>query len=294
MSKSSDPDQCAIEMHVLISYVPCLNQPTEPSGTKTMFRCLPASELAGLPPRGAPLAAMSEMEELSPVPSRRTPRRNPRVLRLDPVSQHRRVLEDQVELWWFHKPRRSMFCYGLSVCLVLGLGIAGVGLLSTTTSLSSEWRLGVGTMLCLLALAVLLKQLLSSAVQDMNCVHSRRCVELMKSGGRADPVIILATGMALAVCGGVLLYVSLTNGHHGPGQRQRDMFLAGLALLGAGSATGLAVVGYSLALSLQERRERRMLRRRRVGGRGLRNRAVMVFTVPAVQMTYSSSRVSLI
>ncbi|KAJ8011194.1 hypothetical protein DPEC_G00055640 [Dallia pectoralis] len=230
---------------------------------------------------------MAEMEELSPMTTRHHPRRTARVLRLDPVLRQRRVLEDQVELWWFHKPRRSVFCYSLSVCLVLCLGLAGVGLLSTTTSLAGEWRLGVGTMLCLLALVVLLKQLLSSAVQDMNCVYSRRCIELMKSGGRADPIIVLITGMALALCGAVLLYVSQANRHHGPGQRHRDMFLAGLALLGAGSTMGLAVAGYSLAVNLRERRERRG------GGQGLWNRAVRVFAVPAVPMT-SSSRINLI
>ncbi|XP_031666569.1 transmembrane protein 125-like [Oncorhynchus kisutch] len=230
---------------------------------------------------------MAEMEEFSPMSSRRTPRRTPRVLRLDPALLQRRVLEDQVELWWFREPRRSLLCYCISVCLVLGLGLGGVGLLSTTTSLSGEWRLGVGTMLCLLALAVLLKQLLSSAVQDMNCVHSRRRIELMKSGGRADPVVIIFIGMALALCGGVLLYMSLASGHHGPGQRHRDMFLSGVVLLWVGGTTGLAVAGYLLVVHLQQRRERRMLQRRRRGGRGLRGRAVRVFTV-------SSSRTSLI
>ncbi|KAF6719733.1 Transmembrane protein 125 [Oryzias melastigma] len=92
-------------------------------------------------------------------------------LYLDRTLTRPRLLEDQVELWWFREPRHSLFCYSASVALIVGLGLSGVGLLSTTTSLSGPWRLGVGTTLCLLALAVLLKQLLSSAIQDMNCVR---------------------------------------------------------------------------------------------------------------------------
>uniref|UniRef100_A0A8C4T5P3 Uncharacterized protein n=1 Tax=Erpetoichthys calabaricus TaxID=27687 RepID=A0A8C4T5P3_ERPCA len=61
------------------------------------------------------------------------------------------------------------------------------GLLSTTSSISSRVALGVGMMLCLLALLVLLKQLLSSAIQDMQ----------LHSGGLSDHLVILLTGLIL-------------------------------------------------------------------------------------------------
>ncbi|MFT7808990.1 transmembrane protein 125 [Arapaima gigas] len=117
----------------------------------------------------------------------------------DPARIQRDVLEEQVELWWFREPRKSLLCYCASVGLVMGCGLGGVLLLSTTTSQSSEWRLGAGTALCLLALAVLLKQLLSSAVQDMNCVRSRQHVAVLKSGGLSDVLVLLFTGLALLV-----------------------------------------------------------------------------------------------
>ncbi|KAM6948695.1 transmembrane protein 125 [Aplochiton taeniatus] len=216
---------------------------------------------------------------------------------LDLYLLQRRMLDDQVELWWFRKPRRSLLCYAASVCMVLGLGLGGVGLLSTTpASLSGQqWRLAAGTALCLLALAVLLKQLLSSAVQDMNCVRSRRRVEQMKSGGRADPVLMFVVGLTLTLGGGALLYSALASGQHRPGEIHRDMFLSGLGLLTAGAATSLAVAGYFGTVRLQERRSRR----RRRGGRTLRSGGVRVLTVAGGPMGQamgeaSSSRISLI
>ncbi|XP_071773830.1 transmembrane protein 125 [Centroberyx gerrardi] len=222
--------------------------------------------------------------------------RRPPSLHLDPTLMQRRVLEDQVELWWFREPRRSLLCYCASVALILGLGLGGVGLLSTTTSLSGEWRLGVGTALCLLALAVLLKQLLSSAVQDMNCVRSRRRIEQLKSGGRVDPVLILVVGLALLLCGAVLVYVAAA----GRGQDNGDMLLSGLVLMAAGGGMALAVAGYTGLVYLQRRREeRRRGMMRRMRARRLGSRAVRVFSVSGGQMSQaaretSSSRTSLI
>ncbi|XP_051265218.1 transmembrane protein 125 [Dicentrarchus labrax] len=180
---------------------------------------------------------------------------HPSELYLDPTLMQRRVVEDQVELWWFREPRHSLLCYCASVALIVGLGLGGVGLLSsTTTSLSGEWRLGVGTTLCLLALAVLLKQLLSSAIQDMNCVHSRRRIDQLKSGGRADPALILAVGLAVMVCGTVLLCVA-TIGNQG--HDSREMLVSSLVLMAAGTGMALAVVGYSVLIYLKRRREQR-------------------------------------
>ncbi|XP_028283979.1 transmembrane protein 125 [Parambassis ranga] len=218
-------------------------------------------------------------------------------LYLDPTRMQQHVLEDQVELWWFREPRHSLLCYCASVALIMGLGLGGVGLLSTTTSLSGEWRLGVGTTLCLLALAVLLKQLLSSAIQDMNCVHSRRWIDQLKSGGRADPALILAVGLAVTLCGMVLLCVATISSH---GHDHREMLVSGLALMAAGAGMALAVVGYSVLVYIRRRREQRrrmMMRMSRV--RRLRSHAVHVFSVSGGQMSptrreTSSSRTSLI
>nr|XP_020507360.1 transmembrane protein 125-like [Labrus bergylta] len=223
--------------------------------------------------------------------------RHPTSLYLDPTLIQRRVLDDQVELWWFRDPRRSLLCYCASVALILGLGLGGVGLLSTTTSLSGEWRLGVGTTLCLLALAVLLKQLLSSAIQDMNCVRSRRRIEQMKSGGRADPALILAVGMALMLSGTVLIFVAMTGSR---GHDRKEMLASSLMLMAAGAGMALAVVGFSVLVYLKKRREQRrrmMIRMNRA--RGLGGRAVRVFSVSGGQMSQtridtSSSRTSLI
>uniref|UniRef100_A0A3B4YEB2 Transmembrane protein 125b n=1 Tax=Seriola lalandi dorsalis TaxID=1841481 RepID=A0A3B4YEB2_SERLL len=220
-------------------------------------------------------------------------------LYLEPTLMQRRVLEEQVELWWFREPRRSLLCYCASVALILGLGLGGVGLLSTTTSLSGEWRLGVGTTLCLLALAVLLKQLLSSAIQDMNCVRSRRRIDQLKSGGRADPALILAVGLAVTLCGTVLLCMATIGSR---GYDSREMLVSGLVLMAAGAGMALAVVGYSVLVYLKRRREqrrRRMMMMRMSRARRIGSRAVRVFSVSGGQMSQarretSSSRSSLI
>nr|XP_020473961.1 transmembrane protein 125-like [Monopterus albus] len=219
-------------------------------------------------------------------------------LYMDPTLMQQHVLEDQVELWWFREPRHSLLCYCASVALIVGLGLGGVGLLSTTTSLSGEWRLGVGTTLCLLALAVLLKQLLSSAIQDMNCVHSRRWIDQLKSGGRADPALILAVGLAVMLCGTVLVCVSTVSSHS---HNSREMLVSGLVLMAAGTGMALAVVGYNVLIYLQRRRQRRRRRRRMrmIRARRLGSQAVQVFSVSGGQMSQarretSSSRTSLI
>lgn len=229
--------------------------------------------------------------------------RRPHSFYLEPTLMQRHVLDEQVELWWFREPRHSLLCYCASVALILGLGLSGVGLLSTTTSLSREWRFGVGTTLCLLALAVLLKQLLSSAIQDMNCVHSRRQIDQLKSGGRADPALMLAVGLSVTLCGTVLLcFATLGN----RGYDRREMLVSGLVLMAAGTGIALAVVGYSVLVYLKRRREQRrrrttmmMMMMRTSRARRMGSRAVQVFNVSGGQMGQasretSSSRSSLI
>ncbi|XP_027875326.1 transmembrane protein 125 [Xiphophorus couchianus] len=224
--------------------------------------------------------------------------RRPPSLYLDPlVAQQQHILEEEVQFWWFRDPRRSLFCYCASVALILGLGLGGVGLLSTTNSLSVEWRLGVGTTLCLLALAVLLKQLLSSAIQDMNCVHSRRQIERLRSGGRADPALILAVGLAVTLCGTVLLCVATVGGRS---HDRREMSVSGAVLVAAGAGMGLAVVGYSVTVHLKRRRDQRMRRRlrvrraRRLGGQGVRMFNVSPRQASQARRDVSTSRTSLI
>ena len=175
------------------------------------------------------------MPELEDFPPQQGPQQG-----ADPARIQRSVLDEQVELWWFREPGKSLLCYSVSVLLILGCGLGGVGLLSTTTSVSSEWRLGAGTALCLLALAVLLKQLLSSAVQDMNCIRSRRRIDVLKSGGLSDLLVVLGAGLALVLCGAVLLKLALANHMPKPGQALNDMYVSGVVMLVGG---GAAVAG---------------------------------------------------
>ncbi|XP_012672915.2 transmembrane protein 125 [Clupea harengus] len=222
---------------------------------------------------------MAEMERLSVARHGRGPLA-PR--RSDPAWVQRRTLEEQVELWWFGEPRVSLLCYGASVGLVLGLGLAGIGLLSTasaaSTGRSAVWRLGVGSALCLLALAVLLKQLLSSAVQDMGCVRSRRRVELLRSGGRLDTALLLAAGLGAAACGATLL-----------GLGEEDTLLPGALLLACGGAIALGVGVYAAVGFWQSRRDVGRRRRRR---RSRRRR--MMVTNPQPWRDSASSQASLI
>lgn len=188
----------------------------------------------------------------------------------DPARIQNNILEEQVELWWFRDPGKSLLCYCVAVLLILGCGLGGVGLLSTTTSVSSEWRLGVGTALCLLALGVLLKQLLSSAVQDMNCVRSRRRIDMLKSGGLSDLLVVLITGLSLVICGGVLLHLALVNHMPKPGQALNDMYISGVVLLAGGGAAVTGVVIYSVVVVILERTRH---------GRRFVDRVLSVFTI---------------
>ncbi|XP_036410790.1 transmembrane protein 125-like [Megalops cyprinoides] len=168
----------------------------------------------------------------------------------DWAASQRNILEEQVELWWFRDPRRSLLCFCFSVALVLGCGAGGVGLLYSTGGPSGEWRLGMGMVLCLLSLAVLLKQLLSSAVQDTDCVRSWSRIAALKSGGTSDLAVGLLAGLTLLVCGAVLLRLAPAAGPPRPGSALNDMFVTGAALTAAGGATALAVAVYAAAVFL--------------------------------------------
>lgn len=224
-----------------------------------------ASFLSGL---GSP-STMPELDNFPPVRETRGPElglNGP----ADPAQIQHSILEEQVELWWFRDPGKSVLCYCIAVILILGCGLGGVGLLSTTTSVSSEWRLGTGTALCLLALGVLLKQLLSSAVQDMNCVRSRQRIDMLKSGGLSDLLVVLITGLSLLICGGVLLRLALANHMPKPGQALNDMYISGMVLLAGGGAAVVGVGIYCVVVVLLERTRH---------GRRLVDRILHIFTV---------------
>ncbi|KAM3875631.1 transmembrane protein 125 [Diretmus argenteus] len=212
---------------------------------------------------------MPELEDFPPLPGPRGPGLGFNG-QADPAQIQHSILEEQVELWWFREPGKSLLCYCVAVLLILGCGLGGVGLLSTTTSVSSEWRLGAGTALCLLALGVLLKQLLSSAVQDMNCVRSRQRIDLLKSGGLSDLLVVLITGTSLLICGAVLLRLALANHMPKPGQALNDMYISGVVLLAGGGAAVLGAGVYSAVVVLLERTRQ---------GRRLMDRVVNIFTV---------------
>ncbi|NXR18462.1 TM125 protein, partial [Cinclus mexicanus] len=179
------------------------------------------------------------------------------------------ILEEHVELWWFQDPKKSILCYGTAVVLILACGIGGIILLYSTSSRSGEWRLAVGTTLCLLALLVLLKQLLSSAIQDMNCIRSRDQIELLKSGGFSDCLVLLLSALVLLVCGVVLTILSTTTTMQlSPARPLASMFTSGVILLTAGSAILLCLLLYLLCTSC-----------RRAAPRSLETGEIRVFTI---------------
>ncbi|XP_009903662.1 transmembrane protein 125 [Melanerpes formicivorus] len=181
------------------------------------------------------------MPELAELSSPRTP--------ADANHIQRNILEEHVELWWFQDPKKSILCYGVAVVLILACGIGGIILLYSTSSRSGEWRLAVGTTLCLLALLVLLKQLLSSAIQDMNCIRSRDQIELLKSGGFSDCLVLLVSAVVLLVCGIVLTTLSTTTMQLSPARPLASMFISGVVLLTAGGAILLCLLLYLLCTS---------------------------------------------
>lgn len=156
------------------------------------------------------------------------------------------VLAEQVELWWSQQPRRSALCFAMAVALVAGCGAGGVALLSSTSSRSGEWRLAVGTVLCLLALLVLVKQLMSSAVQDMNCIRQPHHVALLRSGGGADALVVLLSGLVLLVTG--LTLAGLAAGP-APARPLTAMLSVGIALAASGSLLLLGLLLYQVGMS---------------------------------------------
>ncbi|XP_004591561.1 transmembrane protein 125 [Ochotona princeps] len=156
------------------------------------------------------------------------------------------VLAEQVELWWSQQPRRSALCFAVAVGLVAGCGAGGVVLLSSTSSRSGEWRLAAGTVLCLLALLVLVKQLMSSAVQDMNCIRQAHHVALLRSGGGADALVVLLSGLVLLVTGLTLAGLAAAPA---PARPLAAMLSVGIALAALGALLLLGLLLYEVGVS---------------------------------------------
>ncbi|KAM5248780.1 transmembrane protein 125 [Ctenodactylus gundi] len=156
------------------------------------------------------------------------------------------MLAEQVELWWSQQPRRSLLCFSVAVGLVAGCGAGGVALLSSTSSRSGEWRLATGTVLCLLALLVLVKQLMSSAVQDMNCIRQAHHVALLRSGGGADGLVVLLSGLVLLVTGLTLAGLAAAPA---PARPLAAMLSVGITLAALGSLLLLGLLLYQVCVS---------------------------------------------
>lgn len=156
------------------------------------------------------------------------------------------MLAEQVELWWSQQPRRSVLCFTVAVGLVAGCGAGGVALLSSTSSRSGEWRLATGTVLCLLALLVLAKQLMSSAVQDMNCIRQPHHVALLRSGGGADALVVLLSGLVVLVTGLTLAGLAAAPG---PTRPLSTMLSVGIALAASGLLLLLGLLLYQVGVS---------------------------------------------
>ncbi|CAH2310490.1 transmembrane 125 [Pelobates cultripes] len=191
------------------------------------------------------------------------------------------ILQEHMELWWSRDPVRSIVCYTTSVLLILACGIGGIVLLSTTTSRSGEWRLAIGSMLCILALLILLKQLLSSAIQDMHCIQSRERIDMLKSGGFSDILIFLFSGLIIFISGVVLYILSFTGDIGGYGTVLITMHSVGLALLIIGAIILLGLLVYVLV----------MLYWSCVSSRGPQIRNINIFSVSG-QLSGSSNTTS--
>ncbi|XP_027979125.1 transmembrane protein 125 [Eumetopias jubatus] len=155
------------------------------------------------------------------------------------------MLAEQVELWWSQQPRRSVLCFSVAVVLVAGCGAGGVALLSSTSSRSGEWRLATGTVLCLLALLVLVKQLMSSAVQDMNCIRQPQHVALLRSGGGADALVVLLSGLVVLVTGLTLAGLAAAPA---PARPLAAMLSVGIGLAASGSLLLLGLLLYQVGV----------------------------------------------
>ncbi|XP_069498548.1 transmembrane protein 125 [Ambystoma mexicanum] len=182
---------------------------------------------------------MAEMEEVYP----------PRVP-VDPGRMRRNILDEHIELWWTREPRKSILCYSMAVLVIILCGVGGIVLLASTSSRSGEWRMAVGSSLCILALLILMKQLLSSAVQDMNCIQSRDQIDMLKSGGLSDSLVLLVSALLILVCGIILVVLASSTPQASDARPLTAMFSVGVTLTSAGSMLLFGVLVYLAAIFL--------------------------------------------
>ncbi|KAM5148598.1 transmembrane protein 125 [Mantella aurantiaca] len=166
----------------------------------------------------------------------------------DQERMQNETLEEHTELWWSRHPVKSIVCYCLAVLLILACGVGGIVLLSTTTSRSGEWRLAVGATLCILSLLILLKQLLSSAIQDMQCVTRRQRINMLKSGGLSDIIVFLVSAVVILVCGVVLLVLSSSGETPGFPAVLVTMYTVGISLTVIGVLILAAAATFALVV----------------------------------------------
>ncbi|KAM8930536.1 transmembrane protein 125 [Pelodytes ibericus] len=179
------------------------------------------------------------------------------------------IFEEHLELWWSREPVKSIVCYGLAVILILACSIGGIVLLSSTVSRSGEWRLVVGAILCILALLILLKQLLSSAIQDMQCVQSRDRIDMLKSGGFSDTLVFLISAIIILTCGVSLFILSFTSENPGSATILLTMHTVGVVLIAFGVLILFGLLMYVLVI----------LYKSCVSSRGLQIRDINVFSI---------------
>nr|XP_033772379.1 transmembrane protein 125 [Geotrypetes seraphini]XP_033772380.1 transmembrane protein 125 [Geotrypetes seraphini]XP_033772381.1 transmembrane protein 125 [Geotrypetes seraphini]XP_033772382.1 transmembrane protein 125 [Geotrypetes seraphini] len=178
---------------------------------------------------------MPELEELTPPQAS-----------VNPVHIQRNILEEHIELRWSEDFRRSVVCYSLAVVLILMCGVGGILLLYSTSSRSGEWRLAIGTILCILALLILMKQLLSSAVQDMNCIRNQEQIDLLKSGGFSDAVVLYISAIIIFTCGIVLIVMSISIPQVNSLRPLNTMYSVGVTLAAIGTFIFLGVLLYTI------------------------------------------------
>ncbi|XP_030062069.1 transmembrane protein 125 [Microcaecilia unicolor] len=179
---------------------------------------------------------MPELEEMTPPQASGIPDRI-----------QRNILEEHIELRWSQDFKRSVVCYSLAIVLILMCGVGGILLLYSTSSRSGEWRLAIGTILCILALLILMKQLLSSAIQDMNCIRSQEQIDLLKSGGFSDAVVLYISAIIIFTCGIVLIAMSISTPQVNSSRPLNTMFSVGVALAVIGAFIFLCVMLYTIA-----------------------------------------------
>uniref|UniRef100_UPI00358F68B0 transmembrane protein 125 n=1 Tax=Myxine glutinosa TaxID=7769 RepID=UPI00358F68B0 len=154
------------------------------------------------------------------------------------LSRMRNLVEEDVELRWFRKPHISILCFssliGLGVLCLLGANFViindGRG--------SSSWQMGTSITLWLVGLFIAMKLLLTSTLQDVNPFQSQRIVDLMKSGGTLDLILVGGSGTSFLLIGVFLLGFAFSSSDWS------HMLIVAVSFITCGVLVLLAVTGY--------------------------------------------------